>query len=45
MRDARPLRWLGANAGLHAFGWGDRLEARSGRQSRLAELAGRFLFG
>jgi glycine/D-amino acid oxidase-like deaminating enzyme len=43
--ETEPLRWLGANAGLHAFGWADRLEARSGRQSRLAELAGRFLFG
>jgi glycine/D-amino acid oxidase-like deaminating enzyme len=43
--ETEPLRWLGANAGLHAMGWADRLEARSGRQSRLAELAGRFLFG
>ena len=43
--ETEPLRWLGANAGLHVMGWGDRLEARSGRQSRLAELAGRYLFG
>lgn len=43
--ETEPLRWLGANAGLHAMGWADRLEARYGRQSRLAELAGRFLFG
>jgi len=43
--ETEPLRWLGANAGLHAMGWADRLEARSGRQSRLGELAGRFLFG
>ena len=43
--EAEPLRWLGANAGLQAMSWADRAEARSGRPSRLAQLAGRFLGG
>ena len=43
--EAEPLRWLGANAGLHAMGWADRAEARSGLPSRLAQLTGRFLGG
>jgi glycine/D-amino acid oxidase-like deaminating enzyme len=33
-----PVRWLGANAGLHAMSWADRAESRSGRRSRLAGL-------
>ena len=43
--EAEPLRWLGANAGLQAMSWADRLEARTGHQSRLAQFAGRFLGG
>jgi hypothetical protein len=43
--EAEPLRWLGANAGLQAMSWADRAEARSGRPSRLAQVAGRFLGG
>ena len=43
--ETEPLRWLGANAGLQAMSWADRAEARSGRPSRLAQLAGRFLGG
>ncbi|MGP7998776.1 MAG: NAD(P)/FAD-dependent oxidoreductase [Streptosporangiaceae bacterium] len=41
--ETEPLRWLGANAGLHAMGWADRWENRTGHQSRLAGFAGRFL--
>jgi glycine/D-amino acid oxidase-like deaminating enzyme len=41
--EAEPLRWLGMNAGLHAMSWADRTEARTGRQSRTAEVLGRFL--
>jgi glycine/D-amino acid oxidase-like deaminating enzyme len=41
--EAEPLRWLGMNAGLHAMGWADQQETRTGRQSRVARLAGRFL--
>jgi glycine/D-amino acid oxidase-like deaminating enzyme len=41
--ETEPLRWLGANAGLHAMSWADRLETRTGNQSRLAQFAGRFL--
>jgi len=43
--ETEPLRWLGANAGLQAMSLADRAEARSGRPSRLAQLAGRFLGG
>ena len=43
--ESEPLRWLGANAGLQAMSWADRAEARSGRPSRLAQVAGRFLGG
>jgi glycine/D-amino acid oxidase-like deaminating enzyme len=43
--ETEPLRWLGANAGLQAMSWADRAEARSGRPSRLAQVAGRFLGG
>jgi glycine/D-amino acid oxidase-like deaminating enzyme len=43
--EAEPLRWLGANAGLRTMSWADREETRTGRQSRLAQFAGRFLGG
>ena len=43
--EAEPLRWLGANAGLRTMSWADREETRTGRQSRLAKFAGRFLGG
>jgi glycine/D-amino acid oxidase-like deaminating enzyme len=43
--EAEPLRWLGINAGLHTMGWADRAEARTGRPSRAATVAGRFLGG
>ncbi len=31
------------NAGLRAMSWADQQEARTGRQSRVARFAGRFL--
>jgi len=34
--EPEPLRWLGINAALHAMAWGDRTEAWTGRQSRVA---------
>lgn len=34
--EPEPLRWLGANAGLHAMTWADRAEERHGEPSRLA---------
>ena len=43
--EVEPLRWLGANAGLQAMSWADRREARTGRPSRLAEFAGRWIGG
>jgi glycine/D-amino acid oxidase-like deaminating enzyme len=43
--ETEPLRWLGANAGLRTMSWADREETRTGRQSRLAQFAGRFLGG
>jgi glycine/D-amino acid oxidase-like deaminating enzyme len=36
--EPEPLRWLGANAGLHAMTWADVSEARRGRPSRAAAL-------
>jgi glycine/D-amino acid oxidase-like deaminating enzyme len=36
--EPEPLRWLGANAGLHAMTWADSAEARHGRPSRMAAL-------
>jgi glycine/D-amino acid oxidase-like deaminating enzyme len=36
--EPEPLRWLGANAGLHAMTWADSAEARRGRPSRMAAL-------
>jgi hypothetical protein len=41
--EAEPLRWLGMNAGLRVMSRADQQEARTGRQSRLARFAGRFL--
>jgi glycine/D-amino acid oxidase-like deaminating enzyme len=43
--ETEPLRWLGVNAGLQAMGWADRAEDRTGRQSRAAQVMGRFLGG
>jgi glycine/D-amino acid oxidase-like deaminating enzyme len=34
--EPEPLRWLGANAGLHAMTWADHAERRGGKSSRLA---------
>jgi glycine/D-amino acid oxidase-like deaminating enzyme len=41
--EPEPLRWLGVNAGLQVMSWADREEARTGRPSRAARAAGRFL--
>ncbi len=41
--EPEPLRWLGVNAGLQVMSWADREEARTGRPSRAARVAGRFL--
>jgi glycine/D-amino acid oxidase-like deaminating enzyme len=41
--EPEPLRWLGANAGLQAMSLADHQEARTGRPSRVAEFAGRYL--
>ena len=43
--EPEPLRWLGLNAGLQVMSLADRQEARTGRQSRLADVMGRFLGG
>jgi glycine/D-amino acid oxidase-like deaminating enzyme len=39
--EPEPLRWLGVNAGLVAMQRADRVEARTGRPSRLAAVVGR----
>ena len=36
--EPEPLRWLGANAGLHAMTWADAAERRRGRPSKMAAL-------
>ena len=36
--EPEPLRWLGANAGLHAMTWADTAERRRGRPSKMAAL-------
>ena len=36
--EPEPLRWLGANAGLHAMAWADHAETRRGRPSKMAKL-------
>ncbi len=41
--ETEPLRWLGMNAGLQTMSWADRREARTGRQSRAAQVMGHFL--
>jgi glycine/D-amino acid oxidase-like deaminating enzyme len=41
--EPEPLRWLGINAGLQVMNWADRQEARTGRPSRAARVAGRLL--
>ncbi|MCP3990395.1 MAG: FAD-dependent oxidoreductase [Actinomycetia bacterium] len=41
--EPEPFRWLGINAALRVMGVGDWSENRSGRNSRLAVLANRFL--
>jgi glycine/D-amino acid oxidase-like deaminating enzyme len=41
--EPEPMRWLGVNAGLQVMSWADREEARTGRPSRAARAAGRFL--
>jgi glycine/D-amino acid oxidase-like deaminating enzyme len=43
--EPEPLRWLGINAGLRAMTRADRIETRTGQQSRLASAFGRFLGG
>ncbi len=39
--EPEPLRWLGINGGLLAAGLADRMEARTGRRSRLAGVLDR----
>jgi glycine/D-amino acid oxidase-like deaminating enzyme len=41
--EAEPLRWLGINAGIRVMNWADRQEARTGRQSRAAQVMGRLI--
>jgi len=41
--EAEPLRWLGINAGIWVMSWADRQEARTGRQSRAAQVMGRLI--
>jgi glycine/D-amino acid oxidase-like deaminating enzyme len=41
--EAEPLRWLGMNTGRHVMSWADKREAHTGRQSRAAQVFGRFL--
>ena len=41
--EPEPLRWFGVNTGLHVMSLADRQEARTGRPSRTAQVAGRFL--
>jgi glycine/D-amino acid oxidase-like deaminating enzyme len=41
--EPEPLRWLGVNAGLQVMSFADRQEERTGRPSRAAAVAGRFL--
>jgi glycine/D-amino acid oxidase-like deaminating enzyme len=43
--ETEPLRWLGINAGLRTMSWADQAEGRTGRSSRVAQMAGRFLGG
>ena len=41
--EPEPLRWLGVNAGLQVMSFADRQEEKTGRRSRAAAVAGRFL--
>jgi len=41
--EPEPLRWLGVRAGVWAYSSADRVEARTGRDSRRARLFGRFV--
>ena len=41
--EIEPLRWIGINLGLAVMGSADRVEARTGRPARRAEIFGRFL--
>jgi glycine/D-amino acid oxidase-like deaminating enzyme len=41
--EPEPLRWIGANAGLHAMTWADSAESRGGRPSRAAALVNRMI--
>jgi glycine/D-amino acid oxidase-like deaminating enzyme len=41
--EPEPLRWLGANAGLHAMGWADAAENRHGRSSKVARTVNKML--
>jgi glycine/D-amino acid oxidase-like deaminating enzyme len=43
--EPEPLRWLGVNAGLTAMGYADSEEARTGRESVIARVAGRLMHG
>lgn len=43
--EPEPLRWLGVNAGLRVMSLADAVEKRTGRPSRLAATATRFLGG
>jgi glycine/D-amino acid oxidase-like deaminating enzyme len=43
--ETEPLRWLGINVGLRTMSWADQAEGRTGRSSRVAQVAGRFLGG
>jgi len=41
--EIEPLRWIGTNLGLAVMGSADRVESRTGRSARRAEIFGRFL--
>jgi glycine/D-amino acid oxidase-like deaminating enzyme len=41
--EPEPLRWVGANAGLHAMTWADSAERRNGRPSRVAKAVNRLI--
>jgi glycine/D-amino acid oxidase-like deaminating enzyme len=41
--EIEPLRWIGTNLGLAVMGSADRVELRTGRPARRAEIFGRFL--
>jgi glycine/D-amino acid oxidase-like deaminating enzyme len=41
--EPEPLRWLGANAGLHAMTWADAAERRHGRKSLVAGAVNRVM--